>query len=202
MEIKKKVFILLNGEPPIKFPDLSAYSLVCATDGAFNTLNLNGITPDFISGDFDSVNVLPKNIEVISTPDQNFTDFHKILHILKDRGFYDIHVFGASGKEQDHFLGNLHTALQWKGDLKLTFFDDFGFYFLANKKEKLLNCYGKKVSLFPFPSATEVTTAGLKYALNNETLAFEGRIGTRNIAIANTVVITFREGNLFLFVNQ
>lgn len=198
----KKVFLLLNGEPPVNIPDLTNYSVICATDGAYNILKKHNITPDFISGDFDSVNNLPKDIEVINTPNQDFTDFDKILQILFDRNFIDIHVFGGSGQEQDHFLGNLHTAFQWQNKLNVTFFDNHGLYFLAGKKVKLSNCKGKNVSLFPFPKATGILTKGLKYALNNESLFFGGRIGTRNKAIVDDIEITFETGDLFLFINE
>ncbi|QTE24548.1 thiamine diphosphokinase [Polaribacter cellanae] len=197
-----KVFLLLNGEAPKELPNLSNYSIICATDGAYQFLKENKITPYFISGDFDSLTDIPKHIKVISTPNQDFTDFDKILQILFDKGFYTIDVFGASGKEQDHFLGNLHTALQWKEKLKLTFFDNYGYYFLAETTTKIDDCLDKTVSLFPFPTATNITTKGLQYPLNNEDLDFSKRIGTRNKAIENNVNITFNSGDLFIFINN
>ena len=107
---------------------------LAAIDGAYQYLLENNIKPHFISGDFDSLENIPKEIETIETPDQNFTDFDKILQILFNKGHKTIDVFGASGKEQDHFLGNLNTAVQWKKKLKITFFDNHGRYFLADKK--------------------------------------------------------------------
>ncbi len=201
MELKK-VFLLLNGEAPTKKPDISAYSLVCATDGAYNTLHKFNIKPDFISGDFDSLGDLPKDLEVINTQNQDFTDFHKILDILSSRGYVNIHVFGGSGKEQDHFLGNLHTALQWKNKLKITFFDNHSFYFLADKKVNITGCKGKYVSLYPFPEAAGIITKGLKYPLNNETLTLNGRIGTRNVALEDVITVFIKTGDLFVFVND
>ena len=74
----------------------------------------------------------------------DFTDFDKILEILFNKGFKTIDVFGASGKEQDHFLGNLDTAVKWKEKLNLTFFDNYSHYFLADTYTKILNCKEKK----------------------------------------------------------
>ncbi len=54
---------------------------ICATDGAYQYLKENNIVPNFIAGDFDSLQEIPKNIEVIKTPNQDFTDFDKILQI-------------------------------------------------------------------------------------------------------------------------
>ena len=199
---QQKVFLLLNGEPPKRLPDLSKYDIVCATDGAYQYLKEKEIIPHFISGDFDSLQDLPKDIEVIHTPNQDFTDFDKILQILFDKGFTTIDVFGASGKEQDHFLGNLHTAIQWKNKLKLTFFDDYSRYFLADKITEIRNCKDKIVSLVPFPKASNIFTEGLQYPLKKEDLTFGQRIGTRNKAIKNNVKITFESGELFIFINH
>jgi len=198
----KKVFLLLNGEQPRELPVFSDYEIICATDGAYQYLLKHQIKPHFISGDFDSLESIPKEIETIATPDQNFTDFDKILQILFNKGYKTIDVFGASGKEQDHFLGNLNTAIQWEKKLKITFFDNYGRYFLADKKTIIDNCIHKTVSLIPFPSATEVTTKGLQYSLSKEDLVFGKRIGTRNKAIENQIEISFNSGNLFVFINH
>ncbi|MWW23700.1 thiamine diphosphokinase [Algibacter lectus] len=198
----EKVCLFLNGEQPKSIPDLESYKIVCATDGAYKFLEANNIVPNFISGDFDSIETIPDAVEVIHTPNQDFTDFDKVLQILSDKGFKTVHVFGASGKEQDHFLGNLHTALQWETKLDLTFFDNHGYYFLADKSSEIKNCLDKTVSLIPLPEATGIVTVGLKYALNNETLAFGDRIGTRNKAVIDNILITFKTGNLFLFIND
>jgi thiamine pyrophosphokinase len=197
-----KVFLLLNGEQPKKLPVFSNYEIICATDGAYQYLLEKNIKPHFISGDFDSLETLPQEIEAIETPDQNFTDFDKILQILFKKGHTTIDVFGASGKEQDHFLGNLHTAIEWKKKLKITFFDNHGSYFLADKKSSIRNIKHKTVSLVPFPEAIKINTKGLQYPLNNEDLVFGKKIGTRNKAIENEVEISFKSGNLFIFIND
>ena len=199
---QKKVFLLLNGEVPKMLPDLSDYDLVCATDGAYHFLEENKIIPDFVSGDLDSSEKIPKNIKVVHTPNQDYTDFDKILQILFDKGFFMVDVYGASGKEQDHFLGNLHTAIQWKKKLKLTFLDNHSRYYLVDKSTTVSNCKNKTISLIPFPKATNITTEGLQYQLNNEDLIFGKRIGTRNKAIKNDIQITFKNGELFIFINH
>ncbi|MHB0753979.1 thiamine diphosphokinase [Polaribacter sp. M15] len=198
----KKAFLLLNGEAPKKIPDLTKYDLICATDGAYQYLKEKKIQPNFISGDFDSLDHLPTDVEIIHTPNQDFTDFDKILNILFDKGYTQIDVYGASGKEQDHFLGNLHTAIQWKNELNLTFFDEYGYYFLADTVTEITDCHQKIISLLPLPIAKNITTKGLQYPLTNENLEFGKRIGTRNKAITNNVTITFNSGNLFIFINH
>ncbi|WP_136480647.1 thiamine diphosphokinase [Cognatitamlana onchidii] len=200
--MNKTALLLLNGEKPNAMPDSSNYGIVCATDGAYKTISRFNIKPDFISGDLDSLTEPPKDVEIIHTPNQNYTDFDKVLKILFNRNYVDVHVYGASGKEQDHFMGNLHTALQWKNKIRLTFFDNYGYYFLARPNEVIRNCLKKHVSLVPMPSAEGITTIGLQYPLLNETLRFGDRLGTRNIAITNHVEIAFKTGDLFIFIND
>ena len=200
--IKGKVFLLLNGETPKELPILSNYDVICATDGAYQYLKENNIKPNFISGDFDSLKNIPDDIEVIKTPNQDFTDFDKMLQILFDKGYKNIDIFGASGKEQDHFLGNLHTAIQWKEKLKLSFFDNYSRYFLADKSTTISDCKNKIVSLIPFPKATNITTKGLQYPLKNEDLTFGKKIGTRNLAVKDKIEVTFSSGELFIFIKN
>ena len=198
----KKAFILLNGSEPSSLPNLTNYDIVCAIDGAYNHFEKNNIVPDLVTGDFDSINTIPTTVEVIKTPNQDYTDFEKALQILKHRGFSHIDVYGGSGKEHDHFLGNISTALQWKIGLTISFFDDFGKYFFIEESIIINNVKGRNISLIPFPTANGIVTKGLKFPLNNETLSFGERIGTRNIAVEESVFIAFDDGELLVYISH
>lgn len=198
----KKAFILLNGSKPKNIPDLSEYDIVCAIDGAYNHFESLNIVPNLVTGDFDSIKKIPTTVEVINTPNQDFTDFEKALQILKHRGFFDIDIYGGSGKEHDHFLGNISTALQWKLGLKITFYDDFGTYFFIEDSFEGHNLKDRNISLIPLPVANGIVTKGLLYPLNNETLTFGERIGTRNKANENDVQISVESGDLLLYISH
>lgn len=198
----KKALLLLNGAPPKKLPDLSNYDLVCAIDGGYNFFKQQKIQPDLITGDFDSITQIPEDVEVISTPDQNFTDFHKSLEILHARNMRTIDVFGGSGNEVDHFLGNLSTALKWKEKLKLTFFDDYGHFFFIDKSFVGSDLMHRTISLVPFPTAHGISTQGLQYPLKKEALTFGKRIGTRNKAVQDTIEISYQRGALFIYISN
>ncbi|MBS9767460.1 MAG: thiamine diphosphokinase [Flavobacteriaceae bacterium] len=197
-----KAFLLINGQCPQTFPQMEKYDVVCATDGAYRYLQKKNIVPDWISGDFDSLEEQPKGVKVIPTPNQNYTDFEKALAILVEKGCKSVDVYGASGKEQDHFLGNISAVLSWKEKIKITFYDDYGYYFIAPKNTVLNEVLGKTISLIPLPFAKKITTQGLQYPLNEEDLSFGKRIGTRNKAVSNQVKIYYSEGELLLFVNE
>lgn len=205
--------LFINGTPPNNFPELENYDLIACTDGAFHYLK-DQYFPleklDLVSGDFDSHQhdeeilalALEKNIEVIITPDQDYTDFQKALEILKKRGVKKVDVYGGSGGEQDHFLGNLHVAFVFKNDLEITFFDEYSRYFFIKNNFEIKNVKGKMISLLPFPKVENITTNGLNWELDRNDLEITKRIGTRNFAKENTLEIFYEKGDLLIFIGH
>lgn len=211
--MKNKALLFINGDSPKTIPNLSGYDLIACTDGAFHYLEqlkfpLDKL--DFISGDFDSHKIEEEIIqqgqnhqfEIIETPDQNKTDFHKALELILKKGFENIDVYGGSGGEQDHFLGNLSVAYAFKDKLNLQFFDEYSSYYFIPKNFSISDVKGKMISLMPFPIAKNIETKGLKWPLNREDLMLGERIGTRNIAENKDVTIKYNQGDLLIFVGN
>lgn len=200
--MSKKALLFLNGEVPTIIPIVENYGKIFCTDGAFHYLEKLNIQPDVIAGDFDSVNPndFPETIEIIQTPDQNDTDFAKTLAIIISKGFDAVDVFGASGQQQDHFIGNLNAAFRFKNQIKITFYDNYSTYFFADKKTTLTGYYNQTISLLPFPECKNIVTKGLKYPLYKEDLNLLSRIGTRNKADDDSIEIEFSEGDLIIFI--
>lgn len=201
-----KALLFINGVPPKNLPETEDYAMIACSDGAFHYLKEKKFPLDkldFISGDFDSYLGSDEAIyhdRFIFTPDQDKTDFHKSLEIIQERGITAVDVYGGSGGEMDHFLGNLTAAFLFKNHLEITFYDEFSTYFFAPKTLVLENVKGKIISLYPFPLTENITTKGLNWPLNNENLDISKRIGTRNLASEETVVIHYGKGDLVVFV--
>ena len=206
--MSKTALLFINGTPPKNLPNTEGYAIIACTDGAFHYLkekNFSLEKLDFISGDFDSHSGIDENIyheKFIFTPDQNFTDFQKALDILKNKDVKKVDVYGGSGGEQDHFLGNLHVAFLFKDLMEITFFDEFSSYFFIPKDFEINNVEGKMVSLLPFPKVENLVTDGLNWELKNEDLEITKRIGTRNFATKSTVKISYSDGDLLVFIGQ
>ena len=204
----KTALLFINGTPPKNLPNTEGYAIIACTDGAFHYLkgkNFSLDKLDFISGDFDSHSGIDENIyheKFIFTPDQNFTDFQKALDILKNKDVKKVDVYGGSGGEQDHFLGNLHVAFLFKDLMEITFYDEFSSYFFIPKDFEINNVEGKMVSLLPFPKVENLVTDGLNWELKNEDLEITKRIGTRNFATKSTVKISYSDGDLLVFIGQ
>ncbi len=197
-----KAILFINGDPPQPLPNTEGYFVMC-TDGAYNYLKDNDLRIDALIGDLDSVADQKENIkvnEIIEAYNQDYTDFQKALHYLSTHGYLQVEVYGAVGKEQDHFLGNLTAAVQFKKKLHITFHAVNYRFWLCKPIEKIKTEVGSTVSLYPFPKATQIKTKGLQYPLNKEKLSLSKRIGIRNHAIDKEVYIRFKKGNLWVFV--
>lgn len=210
----KKALLFLDGEPPKSLPNFTEYQFISCTDGAFlylKKMNFPLKKLNFISGDFDIKNcdeehfselIENEHLEFINTPDQDKTDFEKNLEILIQKKISHVDIFGGSGKEMDHFLGNLSTVVKFKDQLKITFFDEFSRYFFAENKTILEDVKDEMISLYPFPKVEKISTKGLNWELENETLDQVNKISTRNFAKQHEVEISFENGNLLIFIGK
>ena len=75
-------------------------------------------------------------------------------------------------------------------------------FILLVKKQCFVVFKGHKISIIPFCQAGDIYYEGLKYPLNGERLVFGQRIGTRNIAIADTVNIRYGSGQLLVYIEN
>ncbi|MCC3216338.1 thiamine diphosphokinase [Chryseobacterium sp. X308] len=206
--MKDKTLLFINGDAPKSLPSPENYELIACTDGAFHYLKRMGFPLDklaFISGDFDSHSGSDEDMyeeKFILTLDQEKTDFHKALEIIQEKGFSEVDVFGGSGGEQDHFLGNLTVAFGFKDLMNIKFYDQFSEYYFIPNHFTLEGVKNRMISLYPFPSVNNVTTKGLNWPLTNESLSITSRIGTRNFAVEDEVSIEYESGDVLFFVGN
>ena len=89
------------------------YDKIIAADKGLEILNKIDIKPDYIIGDFDSVNkeILEyyKNIPITYLkPEKDFTDTHMALKLAIEQGAKKITITGAIGTRFDHSIANIH----------------------------------------------------------------------------------------------
>jgi thiamine pyrophosphokinase len=204
----KYAIVLLNHaldhkqtEAKAKFADLWRKGcLKVAVDGGCNWLNtLELERPDFISGDFDSVNpsVLEayknRGTEIKPTPDQDATDFTKAVQLVmehlkqKPGSLNYILAIGSIGGRIDHCLSNLNTLYTLEQETKecpIFLYDvgDYVSWVLSNEAEHTIesNHASRWCSLIPLSGASRVTSTGLKWDLANDEMKFGALISTSN----------------------
>jgi thiamine pyrophosphokinase len=185
--------------------------VIAADGGARHCLRL-GITPDVVIGDFDSLDddweliMLEKaGAQFIRHPARkDYTDLELALRYANERGAQEILVLGALGSRWDQSLANL--LLPAAGPLasaNITLMDGLQEMRLVRpgRELEIHGSPGDTVSLIPLGIKTlGITTQGLEYPLDNESLEFGGTRGISNVLLGETASVTLREGLLLCVV--
>jgi thiamine pyrophosphokinase len=210
---------LLSQPTPLPGDDLIGYlagekvegQIVIAADGGAYHCRQLGITPDVVIGDFDSLDeaelvaVEKDGAQLIRYPARkDYTDLELALRYAIERGAQEILVLGALGRRWDQSLANLLlpaadslasakiTLLDWPQEIRLV------------RPESIMEIHGHPgdtVSLIPLGNKPlGITTQGLEYPLNNESLEFGGTRGISNVLLGETASVTLKEGLLLCVV--
>ncbi|CAN5301805.1 thiamine diphosphokinase [soil metagenome] len=209
MKIGKKVAIILcNGEPPYKY-QLSEYldrtGLFIAADGGGNVALEFKLEPDVIIGDLDSFSKINEvKCPVIKNPDQNTNDLEKALAYALQMQSTSAIVFGATGRRVDQTVKNLSVMKQFNDQFdNLIFKDRYSDIKLIASPHSETLPLNTSVSLFPLSGTVSgVSSKGLKYQLQNDTLENGVFDGSSNETIEPVVEITYKSGDLLLFINH
>jgi thiamine pyrophosphokinase len=177
---------------------------VVVLDGAIRRVNELGVKVDVLLGDFDShehaIDLLQQsNVEVLHTPDQNKTDLQKAIEFLIERKYSAVNIVWATGRRADHNLTNVTDIVRYKHQINIVMLDDYSKIFPVRNSFKKWYTQGSVISLMPVGEVHGITTSGLKYNLNNESLKIGYRSGSSNEALTDGLVtIEYTEGDLLL----
>ena len=148
-----------------------------------------GIPPDVIIGDGDSLS--PEYKELFSPivhqiADQETNDQTKAVHFLQKKGFRRIAIVGATGKREDHTLGNISLLIDYMKDgIEVRTITDYGMFIPAKDTQAFASHPGQQVSIFNF-GAKGLQGEGLVYPLSDFTNWWQG---TLNEATANEFTV-------------
>ncbi|MBO5372724.1 MAG: thiamine diphosphokinase [Lachnospiraceae bacterium] len=166
--------------------------------------------PDFIIGDFDSVDAeilqyfeQQEGIQWIRLiPEKDDTDTEAAIRLALKEGCTQIHILGATGSRMDHMLGNIQLLGIGLEEAAEIFIVD------AHNKIRMINKsiqikkeeqYGSYVSLIPFtPKVRGLTLKGMKYPLHEYTMVCYNSLGVSNEIVEDVAEISFTEGVLLV----
>jgi thiamine pyrophosphokinase len=177
---------------------------IIVLDGAIQRVLDLGIKVDILLGDFDSnAHVLEQiehmPIEIVHTPDQNKTDLQKAIEFLIDRNFEAVNIVWATGRRADHSLTNMTDIVRYKSQINIVMIDDYSRIIPLKQSFTKWYEHGRIISLMPVGTVEGITTSGLLYNLQNETLKIGYRSGISNQVAADGIVqITISNGDLLL----
>ena len=198
------IVVLANGEFPnhdIPLHELDIAGSIICCDGAVESLIDYGKRPQAIVGDFDSI---PQNIKenlveiLVHAPDQSENDLRKSLKWVEANGGEKVTILGASGKREDHLLGNVFSILQLDTQMDMVMITDYGIFYTVHKSQKFEGINGQQVSLFSLDQSIKISTSGLKYPLKNEGLpTLYG--GTLNAMVDDQFSINISHGQILVY---
>ena len=177
----------------------AALRVVCC-DGAADEYISHGFTPWRIVGDGDSLSEEAKSryADIIRiNPDQETNDQTKAVEYLASKGYRDIAIVAATGRREDHTLGNISLLIEYlRKGLNVRIYTDYGMMVACNGNQTFSSSKGSAVSIFGF--GTEgMSSEGLAYPIRDFSSWWQG---TLNKTTADQFSITC-QGEYIVFIN-
>ena len=190
------------------------YDCMIAADSGMNFLHRNGIVPDVIAGDFDSVEGESlayfqglNNVQVMKlNPIRDDTDTEFVIREAIRRGATDITVLGATGTRLDHMLANVNLlGIGVEEGVSIQLVDKYNrirmidTYMEIRKSEQ----FGDFVSVLPVRGdAKGVTLEGMKYPLKDADIACFSSLGVSNEIVEDVAKISVKQGVLLVIESR
>jgi len=195
--------ILANGDypsAPLPLQVLEKAPYVVCCDGGANEYIAKGHLPDVIIGDGDSLSEenRTKYAPLIHhNPDQETNDQTKAVQFLLAQGKKRIAIVGATGKREDHTIGNISLLMEYmRMGVEVRMYTDYG-VFIPCKDTVTFGCRkGQQVSIFNF-TARGMKSKGLAYPIYDFTSWWQG---TLNRCTGTSFTIE-AEGEYLVFLN-
>lgn len=185
---------------------------IIVADKGLEVLNRIDLKPNYIIGDFDSVNesVLNKynenDIEIVKlNPEKDYTDTHMALKLAISLKSNQIYILGALGKRMDHAIANIHILKEaLDNNLNCKIIDENNEIELITTGINVVKSSEYKyISLIPLTTeVTGITLEGFKYSLNDATLEIGHSIGVSNEILSNEAKIIIKTGILIMIKSK
>jgi thiamine pyrophosphokinase len=197
--------ILADGAFPTHDIPLSylknADRIICCDGSVGNLVNF-GLEPYAIVGDMDSINAKLADRyadRLFPDNDRETNDLTKAVDWCVSRGFNDIIISGATGKREDHTLGNISLLAEYNRYANVIMVTDTGVFRTYYNSVEIDTFQGQQISIFSIGDEIEITSTGLKYPLNNTKLT-NWWVATLNEASGDKIFLDFKQGKILVFL--
>ena len=160
-----------------------ARRVVCCDSAADVYRRRLGREPTVVVGDSDSGR--GRFAELVKVDEQDTNDLAKAVRLCAARGWTRPVILGATGKREDHTLGNVFRAL----DFGLEIVTDRGRFVPVEGRAAFTVGKGAAISVFATDPATRMTSTGLEWPLDGVRFT-DLYCATLNRASATRVTLT------------
>lgn len=184
--------------------------LLIAVDGALEVTHRLEIIPDYIVGDFDTVNqellqYYEKDIILRHPPEKDQTDTELAVETALKEQCEELVFLGATGSRLDHSLANIFLLESLlKQGISAEILNENNRLYLKNKSFilKRKETGGDYVSLLPLTETVEnVTLTGFKYPVQDLAFYRDNTLGISNEITEEEARIEFTKG-VFIVVES
>jgi thiamine pyrophosphokinase len=201
----KKVVVVADGifpvhEIPLGF--LREADVIVCCDGSAENVHNAGFVPQAIVGDMDSISKILSDTyydRIYIERAQDTNDLTKAVTWCYESGYTDIVIVGATGKREDHTLGNISLLAEYVKYLKVKMVTDSGIFYPLLESCTINSFEGQQVSIFSIDPQTEITSSGLRYPLTRRKLGNWWE-ATLNEAIGDYFYLSFSGGPILVFM--
>lgn len=179
----------------------NASRIICC-DGAAASLIEFGLEPFAIVGDCDSLDpwIFDKYAEkIFEDADQETNDLTKAVRWCYESGYKDIVILGATGKREDHTIGNISLLAEYAKTIRIIMVTDTGTFYPFLESCRVPSLPGQQVSVFSIDPETEITSSGLKYPLVKRKLRNWWE-ATLNEAESDYINLEFKDGAVIIYM--
>ena len=196
--------IVAGGEfptAPLTLEILQSAQYVVCCDGAADRYIATGRVPDAIVGDGDSISAANRKkfahlLHIIAEQESN--DQTKAVRFLMEQGKRRIAIVGATGKREDHTIGNISLLIEYaRAGCDVCSFTDHGVFIPCNGTTTQKCRKGQQVSIFSI-TAKELSAEGLLYPIYDFNNWWQG---TLNECTGEEFTIKAK-GEYLLFINH
>ena len=131
--------------------------------------------------------------------DQETNDLTKAVKWCLKMGFRDIAIVGATGKREDHTIGNISLLAEYSREAEVIMVTDSGIFKPYAQSSVIHSFPGQQVSIFSINPIAQITSEGLKYPLAGKRLENWWQ-GTLNESIGDSFKLHFEGGTLIIFL--
>ena len=200
--MKKNCFIVGAGSfSGMKYKP-SQGDLVIAADGGFQYLQEEGIWPDVLLGDFDSLEYEPRHEHLIRhSPIKDDTDMALAAAYGMEQGCERFFIYGGLGGRLDHTIANIQllAGLSRKGMEVYLLGEGIVVTTITNESIAFDEMAEGMISVFCLgETATGVFERGLKYGLEDASLTCDRALGVSNEFTGEKGSIEVHTGTLLI----
>ena len=203
----KTIAILAAGEFPRSASVLrlldEADMIICC-DSAAVALVDSGREPSLIVGDLDSIpaSLLERFADRLRKVDeQEDNDLTKAFYAAMEFAPSTIHILGATGRREDHTLGNISLLARYQQEAgpscQIDMVSDWGVFMAASGEHTFASHPGQEVSIFAFDNTLRITAEGLDYPTDG--VVFDSLWkATLNVAAGNSFTLSPTNNSYYL----